>query len=426
MLDTVDPAVAGFSEARLERVTQWLEAQVSQGKLAGASTLIARHGKIAYQQSAGFADKEIGRAFALDTIVRIYSMTKPVTTVAAMMLYEAGCFQLDDPVAKYLPEFADTPVWSGGDSPIDQTVKQSAPMQVRHLMNHTSGLTYGFMNTTPVDALYRERAIEFQSRKESLADIVTRLAQIPLLCQPGSQWNYSVATDVLGRLVEVWSAMSLADFCEQKIFVPLQMHDTAFWVPEQSQDRFAALYLPEMGGDMSSIGGGSERVPQELRGGLKLADSSENSVYLSPPSSHSGGGGLVGTIGDYARFCQMLINLGELDGERLLAPSTIKYMRSNQLPNNSDMAAMGQPVWSETSYDGIGFGLGFAVVLDPVKASIIASVGEHHWGGAASTFFWIDPEEDLFVIFFTQLRPSSTYPIRRELRARVYQALVEA
>ena len=349
-----------------------------------------------------------------------------ISTVAAMMLYEAGCFQLDDPVAKYLQEFADTPVWSGGDSPIDQTVKQSAPMQVRHLMNHTSGLTYGFMNTTPVDALYRERAIEFQSRKESLADIVTRLAQIPLLCQPGSQWNYSVATDVLGRLVEVWSGMSLADFCEQKIFVPLQMHETAFWVPEQSQDRFAALYLPEMGGDMSSIGGGSERVPQELRGGLKLADSSENSVYLSPPSSHSGGGGLVGTIGDYARFCQMLINLGELDGERLLAPSTIKYMRSNQLPNNSDMAAMGQPVWSETSYDGIGFGLGFAVVLDPVKASIIASVGEHHWGGAASTFFWIDPEEDLFVIFFTQLRPSSTYPIRRELRARVYQALVEA
>ena len=275
MLETVDPAIASFSQTRLARITQWLEDQVSQDKLAGASTLIARHGKIAYQQSTGFADKKIGRAFAADTIVRIYSMSKPVTTVAAMMLYEAGCFQLDDPVAKYLPEFANTPVWAGGDAPGSQTVKQSTPMQVRHLMSHTSGLTYGFMNTTPVDALYRERSIEFQSRKESLADIVKRVAQIPLLCQPGSQWNYSVATDVLGRLVEVWSGMSLGDFCQQNIFTPLQMHDTAFWVPEQSQDRFAALYLPEVGGDMSSIGGGSERVPQELRGGLTLADSAE-------------------------------------------------------------------------------------------------------------------------------------------------------
>jgi len=425
MLETVDPAIAGFSEERLQRVTQWLEDQVGQGRLAGASTLIARRGKIAYQQSTGFADKEIGRPFELDTIVRIYSMSKPVTTVAAMMLYEAGCFQLDDPVAKFLPEFANTPVWAGGDAPISQTVDQSVPMQVRHLMSHTAGLTYGFMNTTPVDALYRDQGIEFQSRDETLAQIVTRLAQIPLLCQPGSQWNYSVATDVLGRLVEVWSGMSLGDFCEQKIFAPLQMHDTAFWVPEQSQDRFAALYVPEIGGDMSSIASGSGQVPAEQRGGLKLADRAENSVYLSPPSSHSGGGGLVGTIGDYARFCQMLLNLGELEGERLLSPKTLKYMRSNHLPNNNDMAAMGQPVWSETSYDGIGFGLGFAVVLDPVKASVVASVGEHHWGGAASTFFWVDPLEDLFVIFFTQLRPSSTYPIRRELRVRVYQALVE-
>lgn len=425
MLETVVPAMAGFSEERLQRVTQWLEDQVSQGRLAGASALIARHGKIAYQQCTGFADKEAGKAFSLDTIVRIYSMSKPVTTVAAMMLYERGCFQLDDPVAKYLPEFADTPVWTGGDAPITSTVPQQLPMQVRQLMNHTAGLTYGFMSTTPVDALYRERAIEFQSRSESLADIVTRLAGIPLLCQPGSQWNYSVATDVLGRLVEVWSGMSLAEFCQQHIFAPLQMHDTAFWVPEEKQDRFAALYLPAVGGDMSSIGSDAGRVAPELRGGLKLAESSENSVYLSPPTSDSGGGGLVGTIGDYARFCQMIINAGELDGQRLLAPKTVKFMRSNQLPDNNDMAAMGQPVWSETSYDGIGFGLGFAVVLDPAKAAIIASVGEHHWGGAASTFFWIDPEEDLFVIFFTQLRPSSTYPIRRELRVRVYQALVE-
>ena len=424
MLDEVDPSVLGFSEERLGRITRWLELQVGEGKLAGASTLVARRGKIAYLQCAGFADKEQGKVFAPDTIVRIYSMTKPITTVAAMMLYEEGCFQLDDPVAKYLPEFEATPVWSGGDAPISDVTTQRTPMLVKHLMNHTSGLTYGFMNSNPVDAQYREQAIEFQSRSESLADITRRLASIPLLCQPGSQWNYSVATDVLGRLVEVLSGMSLADFLQQRIFAPLKMVDTGFSVPEQTQHRFASLYAPKVGGDMSSVGGAATRVPQDERGGLVLQEGSAQSVYFEAPGSHSGGGGLVGTIGDYARFCQMLINEGELDGERILAPSTLRYMRTNQLPDNSDMAGMGQPVWSETSYDGIGFGLGFAVVLDPVKASIIASKGEHHWGGAASTFFWVDPEKDLFVVFLTQLIPSSTYPIRRELRARVYQALV--
>ena len=424
MLETVDPSVVGISDERLQRVSTWLEKQVSDGKLAGASALIGRRGKVAYLKCAGFADKEIGRAFTPETIVRIYSMSKSVTTVAAMMLYEQGCFQLDDPVAKYLPEFADTPVWMGGDAPITQVEAQMSPILVKQLMNHTSGLTYGFMNSNPVDAQYREQAIEFQSRTESLADITKRLASIPLLCQPGSQWNYSVATDVLGRLVEVLSGMSLADFFQQRIFAPLKMVDTGFSVPEQTQHRFAALYAPKVGGDMSSVGGAATRVPQDQRGGLVLQEGSTQSVYFEAPGSHSGGGGLVGTIGDYARFCQMLINEGELDGERILAPSTLRYMRTNQLPDNSDMAGMGQPVWSETSYDGIGFGLGFAVVLDPVKASIIASKGEHHWGGAASTFFWIDPEEDLFVVFLTQLIPSSTYPIRRELRARVYQALV--
>ena len=189
--------------------------------------------------------------FAPETSVRFYSMTKPITTVAAMMLYEEGCFQLDDPVAKYLPEFETTPVWSGGDAPISDVTTQRTPMLVKHLMNHTSGLTYGFMNSNPVDAQYREQAIEFQSRTESLADITKRLASIPLLCQPGSQWNYSVATDVLGRLVEVLSGMSLADFFQQRIFAPLKMVDTGFSVLEQTQHRFAALYAPKVGGDMS-------------------------------------------------------------------------------------------------------------------------------------------------------------------------------
>ena len=425
MLEHVDPAVVGFSEERLQRVTDWLQAQVSGDKLAGASVLVARHGKVAYQQCAGMADKETGKPFAADSVVRIFSMTKPVTTVAAMMLYEQGCFQLDDEVAKYLPEFASTRVWRGGDAPITDTEPQRTPMLVRQLMNHTAGLTYGFMNSTPVDAQYRDLPIMFRRDVGSLADVVKQLAQVPLLCQPGSQWNYSVATDVLGRLVEVWSGLSLAEFFAQRIFAPLQMRDTAFYVAEQNQPRFAALYAPKVGGDMSSIGGPTESVPPDMRGGLRLVEGSEDSVYFKDVASCSGGGGLVSTARDYARFCQMLINFGHLEGERLLAPGTVRYMRTNQLPNNSDMAGMGQPVWSETSYDGIGFGLGFAVVLDPVKASIIASVGEHHWGGAASTFFWIDPVEDLFVVFLTQLTPSSTYPIRRELRARVYQALCD-
>ena len=208
MLESVDPAVVGLSKERLTHITSWLEAQVADGKLAGASALIARRGKVAYLQSAGFADRENGKLMDADTIVRIYSMSKSVTTVAALMLYDQGGFQLDDPVAKYLPEFAETPVWDGGDAPITAVSAQQAPMQVKHLMNHTSGLTYGFMSTTPVDAQYRDREIEFQSRSESLADIVTRLARIPLLCQPGTQWNYSVATDVLGRLVEVWFTVS--------------------------------------------------------------------------------------------------------------------------------------------------------------------------------------------------------------------------
>lgn len=425
MLEAADPADVGLSAERLQRITDWLEERIGEGKLAGASTLVARRGKVAYLQCAGFADKEVGKAFAAETIVRIYSMTKPVTTVAAMMLYEQGCFQLDDPVAKYLPEFADTPVWAGGDAPITKVQIQQSPMRVRQLMNHTSGLTYGFMNSTPVDAQYRKAAIEFQSRTETLAEVVKRLANIPLLCQPGTQWNYSVATDVLGRLVEVWSGMSLAEFFQQRIFGPLQMNDSGFSVPTESQSRFAALYAPKVGGGMDSIGSTALTVPPDQRGGLALVEGSSDSVYFKQATSCSGGAGLVATIGDYARFCQMLINGGELDGERLLAPTTLRYMRTNQLPDNSDMAAMGQPVWSETSYDGIGFGLGFAVVLDPVKASIITSKGEHHWGGAASTFFWIDPTEDLFVVFFTQLVPSSTYPIRRELRVRVYQSLMD-
>ena len=423
MIEVVRPESIGLCSNRLQRIDQWLQQQIDAQRLAGASVLVGRRGAVGYLGYAGVREVGGDAAFDADTVVRIYSMTKPVTSVAAMMLYEQGCFQLDDPVAAYLPEFADMEVWTGGA--IDNCVAADQPITIQHLMTHTAGLTYGFMQANPVDARYREAQIEFPGRGGTLAELVTRLADIPLIAQPGSAWNYSVATDVLGRLVEVWSGQSLADYFEQHILQPLGMHETAFRVADNLRQRFAACYTPLRGGGMASVAATSPKDDASKRGGLKLMDSGADSRFLDDTELYSGGGGLTATLGDYARFCQMLLNGGTLAGQRLLSPTTVHYMRQNHLPDNRDMAAMGQPQWSETSYDGIGFGLGFAVVLDPVKAQIITSPGEHHWGGAASTFFWIDPVQDLYCIFLTQLMPSSTYPIRRELRTRVYQAIID-
>ena len=422
-METIAPEEVGLCGIRLERIGTWLQEQVDSGRLAGCSALVAREGKIAYHQAVGQRDVAQALPFTKDTVVRIFSMTKPITTVAAMMLYERGAFQFDDPVALYLPEFAHTPVWQGGA--INETEPQKDPMTVRHLMTHTSGLTYGFMQANAVDAAYREARLDDPRQVSDLAQMVQCISEIPLLCQPGSQWNYSVSTDVLGRLVEVWSGKSLREFILQEICQPLNMQDTDFHVSDVNHERFASLYVPASGGDMSSVGRSSSKYQTADRGGLKLQDAATTSHYLRPATIYSGGGGLVGSIKDYARFCQMLLNGGALENVRLLSRKTVEYMFQNQLPDNRDMAAMGQPVWSETSYDGIGFGLGGAVVLDPIKAHVVTSPGEYHWGGAASTFFWIDPEEDLTCVFFTQLMPSSTYPIRRELRVRVYQALVD-
>lgn len=423
-LDIVNPESVGLSSVRLERLQRWLDHQISSGRLAGASVLVARHGRTAFFEAAGTADPATGRPFRRDTVVRIYSMTKPVTTAAAMMLYEEGAFQLDDPVARYLPEFAGQRVWAGGNAPIDDTQPLTAPMTVRQLMTHTSGLTYGFMQANAVDAAYRQAGIELPGGGGDLSDMVQRIAELPLICQPGSAWNYSVSTDVLGRLVEVWSGMTLAEFFAERIFAPLGMGETGFHVRPELADRFAACFQPEAGVNMSRVSAAAA-VPAKGPQGLRLQDPASGSAFLEPTTLYSGGGGLTASMGDYARFCQMLLNGGELDGERVLGRTTVAYMRANQLPGGLDMAAMGQPVWSETSYDGIGFGLGFAVVLDPVKAHIVASPGEHHWGGAASTFFWLDPVENLYTVFFTQLMPSSTYPIRRELRVAVNQALID-
>ena len=422
MLHEIAPDAAGICISRLDRVSKWLEKQVASSKLAGCSVLIGRKGGVAYYCHQGMADVEHKKPFARDTIVRIYSMTKPVTAVAAMMLYERGAFQIDDRVSSFLPEFSETQVWRGGD--VDNVEPQKAPMLIRDLLTHTSGLTYGWMQNNSVDEKYRADKIDeafHQSPNHTLETATKQLASVPLLAQPGTQWNYSLSYDVLGRLIEIWSGQSLSEFFSNEIFAPLEMKDTGFNLPYERKERFSALYFPEIGSSTP----GSPGLDGTVRGGLKLEESYNESAYFNSYDACSGGGGLVSTVDDYAAFCQMLLNGGELNGNRLLGRKTVEYMRMNHLKDGKDMAGMGQPVWSETSYDGIGFGLGFAVVLDPVKAAFIASVGEHHWGGLASTFFWLDPEEDLFTIFFTQLMPSSTYPIRRELRTRVYQALVD-
>ena len=291
MLERVNPSRLGLSEDRLDRVSEWLDQQIDSQRLAGASVLIGRHGDIGYVRTAGMADIERAKPFNEDTIVRIFSMTKPITSVAAMMLYEQGCFQLDEPVAKYLPEFAHTPVWKGGDHSLDEVALQRSPMLIKHLFTHTSGLTYGFMNTNVVDAEYRARHLEFPGKADSLAQWVDTLASVPLICQPGSQWNYSVAIDVLGRLVEVWSGQGLAEFFHDRIFAPLGMGDTAFAVATENQSRFAALYAPLSGGDMSSVASKSAPTAEQPRGGLKQVESSTHSGYFSEPELYSGGGG---------------------------------------------------------------------------------------------------------------------------------------
>ncbi len=425
MTEIVNPESVGLSTPRLNRVSTWLDDQINTNRLAGAGALIGRKGKIAYFETAGHGDVEAKWSFRRDTIARIYSMTKPITTVAAMMLYEQGCFQLDDPIAKYLPDFSDMNVWLGGSADVHDTRPAEGLITVKQIMTHTSGLTYGFMQANPVDAEYRNRGIEFPGADGELREWVQVLSELPLICQPGSAWNYSVSTDVLGRLVEVWSGQDLQEFFQNRIFEPLGMVDTGFHVASDNHSRFATLYAPPGGGDLSNVGRTSKSDGAASKTtGLTVQDRGSESRFLQPATLHSGGGGLVGSMTDYARFCQMLLNKGELNGARLLGRTTVEHMRKNHLPDNRDMAAMGQPVWSETSYNGIGFGLGLAVVLDPIEANFITSPGECHWGGAASTFFWLDPNEDLFVVFFTQLIPSSTYPIRRELRARVYQALI--
>ena len=399
------PEDVGLSAPHLARITPWMRRWVDSGKLPGLLIAITRNDRLVWFETCGYRDVETKRAVEPDTIYRIYSMTKPITTVAALMLYEEGCFQLDDPISKFIPAFADTRVFANGDSESFTTAPLARAITVHDLMIHTSGLTYGFQHEHAVDALYRKRRIEFNANVGPLAEVVEAAAAQPLVFQPGTRWNYSVSTDVLGRLVEIWSGVSLDTFFDDRIFGPLGMRDTGFHVPPGQRDRLASNYV------------------QADDGRLALADPAAESRFLEPAVTLSGGGGLVSTAADYLRFMRMLRGRGTLEGTRILGRKSVELMTMNHLPG--DLADMGRPRFAEMPFAGIGFGLGVSVLLDPAKARILGSPGEYAWGGMASTAFWVDPAEDLTVLLLTQLMPSSAYPIRRELRVLTYQALLQ-
>ncbi|MFT5172281.1 MAG: CubicO group peptidase (beta-lactamase class C family) [Gammaproteobacteria bacterium] len=408
MFERVEAEAVGLCSQRLARIAPWMEGYVQAGKLPGCLTAVLRKGGLAYLNCSGMADIETQRKVTADTVFRIHSMTKPIVTAAAMTFFEEGRFQLDDPLSRFLPEFTNTPVWVEGEGVTMRTEPVADSLKIWHLMTHTAGLVYGARNSSPVGALCRERGIDFSRRNGgSLADTVRALAEIPLRWQPGTRWEYSVATDVLGRLVEVLAGQSLDRVLQQRIFDPLAMRDSGFALQDGQLARFAATYNAK-------------------DGGLVLAERpDQHASHAREVTMFSGGGGLISSADDYLRFAEAMRCKGALAGARILGRRTVELMSMNHLPDNTDLAGMGTPVHSETSYEGIGFGLGFSVVLDPARAKAACSVGECAWGGAASTAFWIDPVEDLVVVFLTQLMPSSTYPIRRELRALVYQALTD-
>jgi CubicO group peptidase (beta-lactamase class C family) len=406
-----DPAEAGFDKERLARIDQHFARYVDDGRLPGWLLTVSRHGRLVHVSRYGLRDMEAGLPVETGTLWRIFSMTKPITSVAAMMLYEEGAFELTDPVSAFIPSFAGVRVYDGGPPIKPQTVPATEPVRIWHLLTHTAGLTYGFHYLHPVDAMYRNAGFEWASPPGlDLAECCDAWASLPLLFQPGAEWNYSVATDVLGRVVEVASGQSLDEFFATRILGPLGMTDTAFHAPEPDLPRLAALY---------AAGPGNKPVRHDELGRLGMRK----------PRFLMGGGGLISTAGDYHRFTQMLLHrpsspAGELDGVTLLSPRTVAYMTRNHLPGGADLETFGRRLIADAPALGVGFGLGFSVVVDPAAGKNLCSEGEFAWGGAANTAFWVDPAEQLTASFYTQLLPTSAHRIRPQLRQLVYQALM--
>ena len=399
-----DPARLGFDKGRLARLTGWMQCYTDSGRWPGGAVLVARHGELAYLDCVGHADVSARRPWQRDLIARIYSMTKPVTAVALLMLYEEARLHLDDPVDAYLPEFKDQQLLIQGATSLDQTVPVKTRMTIHHLLTHTSGLSL-FTNPRLLGEAYAKEKLGLALDFGGLDKMVRRIAKLPLEWEPGTRWQYSTGSDVIGRIVEVVSGMTLDKFFATRIFEPLGMTDTGFSVPESGISRFIPQY-------------------RATAAGMALQDAPESSAWRQGKvDTFCGGGRLVGTIDDYWRFAEMLRGGGELDGERILSPRTLKLAACNHLPG--DLASMAAEVWTETQFDGVGFNLLGSVVLDPAKAQISARVGDYGWGGAAGTFFWVSPVDDMTVILFTQLLPSNAIPVRKELRALVYGALTD-
>jgi CubicO group peptidase (beta-lactamase class C family) len=402
----------GLDAARLERIGDHLERNyIGPGKITGAQVSVARHGHLAYFKSFGQMDRERSKPTRDDTIYRIYSMTKPIASVALMTLYERGYFQLNDPVSRFVPSWKEHRVWIPGEGDVLRTEPAHRPISFRDVLSHTSGLTYGgglpgIGIQHPIDNIYRELKVRSVGGADTMQQFMDKLGQVPLRYQPGTAWMYSLATDVCGALVEIISGKPLAQYLQDEIFGPLGMKDTAFWVAPENLDRFAANY---------------QRMPDKS---LKLIDDPATSDFTREPGFKSGGGGLTGTSADYLRFCEMLRRGGELDGHRVLGPRTIALMHMNHLPGGKQLTDLAIGGFSETAYDGVGFGLGFASTMGEVETGGLGA-GDYYWGGAASTIFWVDPREDLSVVFMTQLMPSGTFNFRGQLKSLIYSAIID-
>lgn len=393
------PESVGLSSERLKRLDALMQHYVDENKLPCTLTMIARQGKVVHRQPYGLMDIKSNKPVKEDTIFRIYSMTKPLTSLSIMMLYEEGRFLLSDPVSKFIPGFKEIKVFAGQDENGIRLAELEREITLHDLLTHTGGLTYGLFGNHPVDALYQEKKV-IGSR--TLSEMVDKLVRLPVLAQPGTLWNYSVSTDVLGHIIELVSGQSLDVFFNERIIEPLNMVDTAFYVPEEKQERFASLY---------TLNGNSGTL-------MKVNPLMSN--YTRSQGFLSGGGGLVSTISDYMRFCQMWLNGGKYGKTRFVSRKTIDLMTMNHLPNDL------MPIKLNTTHLlGYGFGLGGRVMVDVAQSQQLASAGEYGWGGAASTYFFIDPQEELIGILMTQFMPSDYYPIRTEFKTLVYQALVD-
>jgi len=409
---------SGFSTSRLARLDQVMtQRYVDTGLLPGLLTMVYRRGQLAHTGLSGQMDVERGKAMRGDTIFRIYSMSKPITAVALMMLVEEGYLGLDDDVVTHIPSWKHLGVYASGmpsllssASPLFITTPPARPMKVVDLVTHTSGLTYGFMNRTSVDRAYRRlKVAEFHS-ETNLDTMIEQLSTLPLEFSPGTAWNYSVSIDVMGYLVQKLSGQSFGEFLRTRLFEPLGMTDTAFWCPPEKIDRFASCYMPGESGE------------------LRLQDDAGKSTYAEPPRLESGGGGLVSTAHDYMRFCRMMLNAGTLDGVQILSPKTVALFSVNFLPGDKELAQLAPPgMFSEAGYAGVGFSIGCGVTIDLARTRLPGTPGEYFWGGAASTAFWIDPKEELAVVFMTQVIGSpARLTLRRDLRTLVYSAMTDS